>query len=84
MSTTDLSTATKVKNILYLTDFSEPSEAALPFAATLARGYGAKVHALRQVMNENQADSEMDALHVHLMSGPKELAHTHTDRFREF
>jgi nucleotide-binding universal stress UspA family protein len=46
MSTTGLSTTTKVKNILYLTDFSEPSEAALPFAATLARGYGAKVHAL--------------------------------------
>ena len=41
-----LSTPTKVRNILYLTDFSEPSEAALPFAATIARGYGAKVHAL--------------------------------------
>ena len=35
-----------MKNILYLTDFSEPSEAALPFASTLGRGYGAKVHAL--------------------------------------
>jgi nucleotide-binding universal stress UspA family protein len=46
MSAPHLSTSTKVKNILYLTDFSEPSEAALPFAATLARGYGAKVHAL--------------------------------------
>jgi hypothetical protein len=37
-----------------------------------------------QVMNENQAESEMDALHVHLLSGRKELAHTHTDRFGEF
>lgn len=46
MPTTQLSTPAIVKNILYLTDFSEPSEAALPFAATLARGYGAKVHAL--------------------------------------
>jgi nucleotide-binding universal stress UspA family protein len=46
MPTTRVSTPTKVKNILYLTDFSEPSEAALPFAATLARGYRAKVHAL--------------------------------------
>jgi nucleotide-binding universal stress UspA family protein len=36
----------KFKNILYLTDFSEPSEAALPFALMVARGYGAKVHAL--------------------------------------
>jgi len=46
MPTTQVSTSTKVKNILYLTDFSEPSEAALLFAATLARGYRAKVHAL--------------------------------------
>jgi nucleotide-binding universal stress UspA family protein len=34
------------KNILYLTDFSEQSAAALPFAEALARGYGASVHAL--------------------------------------
>jgi len=34
-----------LKNILYLTDFSEPSEAALPFAAEVARGFGAKVYA---------------------------------------
>jgi nucleotide-binding universal stress UspA family protein len=46
MPATEVRTSAKVKNILYLTDFSEPSEAALPFAATLARGYGAKVHAL--------------------------------------
>jgi nucleotide-binding universal stress UspA family protein len=46
MPTTEVRTPARVKNILYLTDFSEPSEAALPFAATLARGYGAKVHAL--------------------------------------
>jgi nucleotide-binding universal stress UspA family protein len=36
----------KFKNILFLTDFSEPSEAALPFAVAVARGYDAKVHAL--------------------------------------
>jgi len=35
-----------LKNILYLTDFSEPSEAALPFAVEVARGFGAKVYAL--------------------------------------
>jgi nucleotide-binding universal stress UspA family protein len=35
-----------LKNILYLTDFSEPSEAALPFAASIAREYGCKVYAL--------------------------------------
>ena len=36
----------QLKNILYLTDFSEPSKAAVPFAAALARTYGASVHAL--------------------------------------
>ena len=34
------------KNILYLTDFSEPSEAALPFAIEIARDFGATIHAL--------------------------------------
>jgi nucleotide-binding universal stress UspA family protein len=36
----------KMRNILYLTDFSEPSEAALPFAVSIARKHGATVHAL--------------------------------------
>ncbi len=35
-----------LKRVLYLTDFSEPSEAALPFALTIARDYGASIHAL--------------------------------------
>jgi len=35
-----------LKNILFLTDFSEPSEIALPFAIAVAREYGARVHAL--------------------------------------
>jgi len=34
-----------INNILYLTDFSQPSEAALPFAVAIAREYQAKVHA---------------------------------------
>jgi nucleotide-binding universal stress UspA family protein len=34
-----------LSNILYLTDFSEPSEAALQFAAAVAREYGAKIYA---------------------------------------
>jgi nucleotide-binding universal stress UspA family protein len=40
----------EIKNILYLTDFSEPSEAALPFATAMARKYGATVHALHVVV----------------------------------
>jgi nucleotide-binding universal stress UspA family protein len=35
-----------IKRILFLTDFSEPSEAALPFAAAIAREYDAEIHAL--------------------------------------
>lgn len=50
MQTTEAGTPVKVKNILYLTDFSKASEAALPFAATCGRGYGAKVHALHILM----------------------------------
>ena len=38
--------AVALRNILYLTDFSEPSEAALPFAIAVARNYEGTVHAL--------------------------------------
>lgn len=34
------------RNLLFLTDFSEPSEAALPFAMSIARAYGAKTFVL--------------------------------------
>lgn len=34
-----------LKNILYLTDFSEPSEAALPYAIEIARAFGSSVYA---------------------------------------
>lgn len=34
------------KNVLFLTDFSLPSEAALPFAAAIGRGYGSRIFTL--------------------------------------
>jgi len=42
------STMTRIalRRILYLTDFSRPSEAALPFAISVARNYGSVVNAL--------------------------------------
>jgi nucleotide-binding universal stress UspA family protein len=40
----------EIKNLLYLTDFSEPSEAALPFVTAIARKYDAKIHALHVVV----------------------------------
>lgn len=39
-------TLVKFRNILFLTDFSEPSEAALPFATAVARTYGSKIFAM--------------------------------------
>ncbi len=50
MATAVISKRVTLKNILYLTDFSEPSEAALPFAIAVAREYGAKVFALHVFM----------------------------------
>jgi nucleotide-binding universal stress UspA family protein len=45
MANAEVGTRINLKNILYLTDFSQPSEAALPFAVSVAREYGAKVYA---------------------------------------
>jgi nucleotide-binding universal stress UspA family protein len=46
MEILDTGTRVALRNILFLTDFSEPSEVALPFATAIARKYGAKIHAL--------------------------------------
>jgi nucleotide-binding universal stress UspA family protein len=46
VNTIPVSQRIALKHILFLTDFSEPSVAALPFAAMIARSYGAKVTAL--------------------------------------
>ncbi len=45
MANVEVGTRIDLKNILYLTDFSQPSEAALPFAVSVAREYGAKIYA---------------------------------------
>ncbi len=41
-----------IKNILFPTDFSERSAIALPFAARLARRYGAKVYVVHAISSE--------------------------------
>jgi nucleotide-binding universal stress UspA family protein len=46
MKVAQAGTRIALKNILFLTDFSEPSERALPFALAMAREFGAKLHAL--------------------------------------
>lgn len=52
MITVQTGTRIALKNILFLTDFSEPSEAALPFTAAIAREFGATVHALHVLLPE--------------------------------
>jgi nucleotide-binding universal stress UspA family protein len=46
MKAAEARTRMQLNNILYLTDFSEPSEAALPFAASIAREYASTIRAL--------------------------------------
>lgn len=46
MSAIKTGTRLVLKNFLFLTDFSEPSELAVPFAVALTREYEAKLHAL--------------------------------------
>jgi len=52
MSAAQIQARLSLKNMIFLTDFSEPSEAALPFALSLAREYGATVHALHVLVPE--------------------------------
>ena len=49
MKTTKVGTRISLRNVLYLTDFSEPSEAALPFAEAIAREYRCRIHALHVI-----------------------------------
>ena len=51
MSTmTAIPSGVQLKQILYLTDFSRPSEAALPFVIRIARSHGSVVHALHVLL----------------------------------
>jgi nucleotide-binding universal stress UspA family protein len=50
MTTVQANKRIALKNILFLTDFSEPSGAALPFASAIARTYGSVVHALHVLL----------------------------------
>lgn len=46
MKAAEASARVTLQNVLFLTDFSQPSEAALPFAVGIARAYGAKIFVL--------------------------------------
>jgi len=49
MKTLDAQTRISLKNILFATDFSPCSDAALPYALSLARRYGAKLYAAHAI-----------------------------------
>jgi len=44
-----------LKNVLYLTDFSKPSEAALPVAVAVAQQFGGSVHAVHVLLSDPYA-----------------------------
>lgn len=52
MTTAETGARITFKNVQFLTDFSEPSEAALPFAVAIAREFGATIHALHVLILE--------------------------------
>lgn len=68
-----------LKNILYLTDFSEPSEAALPFAISLAHGYGAKIHAVHVQLPQALTYSTPESMAV-MLEAEDECARLERDR----
>jgi nucleotide-binding universal stress UspA family protein len=85
MQTRSVSQRIALKNILFLTDFSEPSETALPHAAMLARAYGAKVTALHVLVptyytsmtpeiSSTLLDAQEDAAKAEMGSVEAELA----------
>jgi len=49
MENIDVKTQVSLKNILYATDFSAPSNAALPYILSLARKFGSKIFAVHVI-----------------------------------
>lgn len=79
METVQVSKPIALKNILFLTDFSEPSAVALPYAAMIARAYGAKVTALHVIVPsvDTYMTSEMSAT---LLDAQEDAAKTEMGR----
>jgi len=57
-SMTAIPNSVQLKQILYLTDFSRPSEAALPFAFEIARSHGSTVHVVHVLTSALQSYPE--------------------------
>lgn len=57
-SMTAIQNIVQLKHIVYLTDFSRPSEAALPFAMGTARSHGSTVHVVHVLTSPLESDPE--------------------------
>jgi nucleotide-binding universal stress UspA family protein len=79
MKTAETGTRLTLKNILFLTDFSEPSEAALPFAVAIAREYGATIHALHVLTPAAYSNSRPEVCFV-AMEAEEETAQSEIER----
>lgn len=79
MTTFQISERIALKNILFLTDFSDASESALPFAIALARKYEAKVYALHVLIPEPYTYMAPD-MAAAAIEGQEEVAHTELQR----
>jgi nucleotide-binding universal stress UspA family protein len=72
-TTMEISNSVRLKQILYLTDFSESSEAALPFAIGIARSHGSTVHLLHIL------DAPLDA-YPEALKADRQIAETEMKR----
>jgi nucleotide-binding universal stress UspA family protein len=79
MKTAETGTRLTLKNIVFLTDFSEPSEAALPFAVAMAREYGATIHAVHVLTPAAYSNSRPEVCFV-AMEAEEETAQSEIER----
>ncbi|MGB7281083.1 MAG: universal stress protein [Candidatus Acidiferrum sp.] len=79
MTTVQANKRIDFKHVLFLTDFSEASCEALPFATAIARGYGSKVHAVHVLLPTTYAYMSPEAA-VSLLDDLEESAKTEMTR----
>jgi nucleotide-binding universal stress UspA family protein len=79
MTTLRGSTRISLNSILYLTDFSAHSEAALPFCVSVAREYGATVHALH-VLTPSTFTCTTPGLAAEIIGAQEEAAESEMQR----
>ena len=79
MTTVQASKRISFKNILFLTDFSEPSCDALPIATAIARAYGSTVHAVHVLVPSSSAYMAPEMAPV-LLDDEEELAAVEMER----